>query len=474
MKSGSYEIDMCHGPLFSKVVLFALPLMMTYILQLLFNAADLVVIGHYAHHNAMAAIGATMNLSSLIINIFIGLSIGTNVVVARLYGAKSAAKARKAVHTSMTLSLYGGVLLMIVGLLAARPLLKIMQTPDEILPLSCIYIWICFAAIPFIMLYNFGCAILRAVGDTRRPLIFLVIAGVINVLLNLFFVIGCGMDVGGVALATSISHGIAAGLILRTLLKARETYGITLREMRIDWEIFLEILKIGVPAGIQSSCFAVSNMIIQSSINSFGPLAMAGTTAVLGLEGIVYVGSYAFHQTAITFVAQNLGGRKYKRILKSLYSCFLCSMLANAVLGWGLYLFGYQVMTIFNPNPDVIVWGVLRMKILFTTYFLCGVMDVASGGLRGLGYSFSSATISFLGACAFRAWWVLAVFPHHRTMENLLLSYPISWLLVSTVSCAMLFFVYRKLLHTKCSIATPWLGLHPGVPRGMRYLGGPK
>lgn len=469
-----YEIDMCHGPLFGKIVLFALPLMATYILQLLFNAADLIVIGHYAHYNAMAAVGSTMNLNSLVINIFIGLSIGTNVVAARLFGAKNPEQARKAVHTSMTLALYGGIGLMFVGLMVARPLLIWMRTPEEILPLSCTYIWICFCAIPFIMIYNFGCAVLRAVGDTRRPLVFLVIAGVVNVLLNLFFIIVCGMDVAGVALATAISHGIAATLIMRTLLTAEEAYGVRLKELGIDGAIFREILKIGIPAGLQSSCFAISNMLIQSSINSFGALAMAGTTAVLGVEGIVYVGSFAFHQTAISFVAQNLGGRKYKRILKSLYGCFVCAAIACAVMGWGFFLFGREILAVFNPHPEVIAWGVLRMKILFTTYALCGIMDVASGGLRGLGYSLTSTTVSLLGACVFRIWWVVAIFPTHHTMESLLLSYPISWALVAVTSCSLLFVIYRKLLHSDCRIATPWLGMLPGVPRGFRYLGGSK
>lgn len=470
----NYEIDMCHGPLFGKIILFALPLTLTYILQLLFNAADLIIIGHYAHYNAMAAVGATMNLNSLVINIFIGLSVGTNVVTARYIGANEPEKVRRAVHTSMTVALYGGIALMFIGLAVAKPLLVLMRTPEEILSLSCTYIWICFCAIPFIMIYNFGCAVLRSVGDTRRPLFFLIIAGIVNVILNLFFVIVCGMDVGGIALATAISHGIAAGLILRTLLTSQGICYLRLKELGIDREIFSDILKIGVPAGLQSSCFAISNMTIQSSINSFGALAMAGTTAVLGLEGIVYVGSFAFHQTAISFVAQNLGARKFKRILKSLYSCFLCATIVTSVMGWAFFVFGREILTIFNPNPEVIDWGILRMKILFTTYGLCGIMDVASGGLRGLGYSFTSTVVSLLGTCVFRVWWVFMIFPHYQTMENLMLSYPISWFLVAFVSSALLFFIYRKLLNSHCRIATPWLGLHPCVPRGFRYLGGPK
>lgn len=470
----NYEIDMCRGPLFGQIIIFALPLMATYILQLLFNAADLIVIGHYAHYNAMAAIGATMNINALIISIFIGLSIGSNVVVARLFGARNNTEIKESVSTSMTLALIGGLVLMVLGLAVAKPLLELLKTPEEILPLSCTYIWICFCAIPFIMLYNFGCAILRAVGDTRRPLIYLIIAGITNVLLNLFFVTVCGMDVVGVALATAASHGIAASLIVRTLLLTDKSYRLDLKQLKFNSKIFREILKIGIPAGIQSSCFALSNMTIQSSINSFGPLAMAGTTAVLGFEGIVYVGSFAFHQTAISFVAQNLGGRKYKRILKSLYCCFICAVTCGVVLGWGFYLFGREILAIFTPDPDVIAWGLLRMKIIFTTYWLCGLMDVSSGGLRGMGYSLISALVVLLGVCVFRIWWVMVIFPRDPTMENLMISYPVSWLLVAVIGCALLFFFYRKLLHTHCRISTPWLGLRPVVPRGFRYLGGSK
>ena len=444
----NYEIDMCRGPLFGKIILFALPLMMTYILQLLFNAADLVIIGHYAHYNAMAAVGATMNLNSLVINIFIGLSVGTNVVTARCIGANEPDKVRRAVHTSMTVAFYGGIALMFIGLAVAKPLLVLMRTPEEILPLSCTYIWICFCAIPFIMIYNFGCAVLRSIGDTRRPLFFLVIAGITNVVLNLFFVIVCGMDVGGIALATAISHGIAAALILRTLLTSGSVCALRLKELGIDREIFRDILKIGIPAGLQSSCFAISNMTIQSSINSFGPIAMAGSTAALSLEGIVYVGSYSYHQTIISFASQNLGGKKFSRIRKSIFYCMGCSIAINLIMGFGFYWFGHTLLAIYNPNEEVIAWGLLRMKILFTTYFLCAIMDVVSGALRGLGHSIQSAVVTMMGVCVLRVLWVCFVFPLDRTMENLMLSYPVSWALTAAVNGYLLYRVCRKLFAT--------------------------
>lgn len=475
MTADKYQIDMCHGPLFGKIVLFSLPLMFTYILQLLFNAVDLVVIGHYAPHQAMAAVGATMNLNSLIINIFIGISIGANVLAARYFGAQDAKSMSRTLHTSITVAVVGGIILMFLGLAVAKPLLILMETPEDILPLSCTYIWICFCAIPFIMLYNFGCSILRAVGDTRRPLYFLIIAGVVNVLMNLFFVIVCGMDVGGVALATAFSHAISALLILRTLLTAKGMCRLEIRKMAVDFKILKAMLKIGIPAGFQSSSFAISNMIIQSSINAFGSLAIAGTTAALGLEGIVYVGSYAFHQTAISFVAQNLGGQKFKRIVKSLYGCFFCSASSCLIMGLAFYFAGEFLLAIFNPDPQVIAWGMVRMKILFTTYALCGFMDVASGGLRGLGYSLLAAVISFVGVCAFRVWWVWFVFPRYRSMENLMLSYPLSWLLAAMISGGLLIWLCRRMIRNHCASRTvAWSKLGPGVPRGFRYLGGPK
>lgn len=474
MSTDKYQIDMCHGPLFEKIVRFSLPLILTYVLQLLFNAADLIVIGHYASHESMAAIGATMNLNSLVINIFIGLSVGSNVVAARAFGAGDKDGMHKAVHTTMTLAFCGGLVLMVVGLFVAKPLLVLMKTPAEILPKSCTYLWICFSAIPFITLYNYGCSILRAVGDTRRPSYFLVIAGILNVIMNLFFVICFKMDVAGVALATALSHALSATLVIIVLLRTKETYRVIIRQLKIDRATLKDILHIGIPAGLQSSCFAVSNMLIQSSINSFGALAMAGTTAAIGIEGIVYVGSYAYHQTAISFVAQNLGGNKYKRILKSLFGCFICAMICNIVLGWGFYLTANYVLRIFNPDPEVVRWGVIRMKVMFTTYCLCGIMDVASGGLRGLGYSVLSTIYSLTGACILRIVWVVWLFPSHRSMEFLVLSYPVSWAAVSIASTTTLVIVYRKLLREKCPRTVIWSKYRPGMIRGLRYLLGPK
>ncbi len=469
-----YEIDMCNGPLFGKIILFAVPLMATCILQLLFNAADLIVIGRFAHYNSMAAIGATMNLNALVINLFGGLAIGTNVVVAKFIGEKSPENVTRAVHTSMMLALCGGIVLMTIGLFIARPMLVLMQTPAEVLPLSCKYLWICFCAIPFIMIYNFGCSILRAVGDTRRPLIFLSIAGVVNIVLNLIFVIYCNLDVAGVALATAISHGIAAALIVRTLLTAGSDYRLLPEKLKLELPMLKQILAVGLPAGLQSSFFAVSNMLIQSSINSFGAIAMAGMTTALSLEGIVFTCVFAFNQSAISFVSQNLGAGKYKRIIQSYYMNTACSIAATAAMGFGFFLCGRWLLAIFNPEPEVIAYGMLRMKILFTTYALCGIMEVAGGSLRGMGYSVTAMVISLFGACVFRIFWVLAVFPRWHSLESLLASYPVSWGLTSVIAVITFFAVFRKKLRSDCNIHTPWMRFTPGITRGLRYLLGSK
>ena len=469
-----YEIDMCHGPLVPKILHFALPLMATYILQLLFNAVDLVVIGQYAHYDAMAAIGATMNFNSLVVNVFIGLSIGANCVISRFYGAKDFVNLKKAVQTTMTISWIGGLFLMVIALLIAKSVLRWMGTPENILPLSCTYIWICFAAIPFIMLYNFGCAILRAVGDTKRPMYYLIFAGIVNVVLNLFLVKTFKMDVAGVAIATFVSHLISALLVVRTLLKTNDCYKFYLKEFFIDFDILKSMLNFGVPASIQSASFALANMLIQSSINSFGPAAIAGMTAALGLEGIIYVANYSFHQTAITFISQNMGGRKYKRMLKVIYLTYLFSTVTCLFLGWGTFLLGKQLLSIFNPNLEVIEWGLVRMKVVFTTFFLVGFLDTGGGILRGLGYSMYSTVNSIMGACVFRVIWVLFVFSHFRSMEVLLLSYPISWFLVGLINAVSIIFLYRKVVREKCSRITLFSKHIFYLPRGLRFLGGPK
>ena len=395
-----YHIDMCHGPLFGQIVLFSVPLMLSGILQLLFNAADLVVIGRFASHESLAAVGATSSLTALIVNLFIGLSVGTNVLVANYYGSQNRKNVSRTVHTAIMMALVGGVLLAAIGMLLAKPLLVLMGTPDNVLMKSCLYMWIYFGGMPFIMLYNFGSAIMRAVGDTRRPLYFLMLAGVINVALNLFFVLVFNMDVAGVAL----------------------------------------------PAGIQGMFFSISNITIQSSVNSFGSLAIAGNTATVSLEGFVYVGSNAFHQTVVSFAGQNLGGKQYDRIKRSIYYCIICACVVCVVLGYGFWLDGHDLIAIYNSDPEVVSWGMLRMNILFTTYFLCGIMDVISGALRGLGHSVMPAVITLLGVCVLRVFWVWLIFPLQPTMSNLMFSYPITWGITAIANGIYLYWAYNKII----------------------------
>ena len=396
-----YHIDMCRGPLFGEIVLFSVPLFLSGILQLLFSAADLIVIGHFAPPDAMAAVGATTFITALIVNVFIGLSIGTNVLVANSIGADNRKNIRRATHTAIAVSLIGGVVLGIVGLLVSKPMLELTE-----------------------------------------------IAGIVNVVLNLIFVLIFRMEVAGVALATILSQAVSAFLVIRNLTRARDACRLKFRSLRIDGTILGSMLWIGLPAGLQGAFFSISNLIIQSSINSFGPIAMAGSTAALSLEGIVYVGSYSYHQTIISFASQNLGGKKFSRIRKSIFYCMGCSIAINLIMGFGFYWFGHTLLAIYNPNEEVIAWGLLRMKILFTTYFLCAIMDVVSGALRGLGHSIQSAVVTMMGVCVLRMLWVCFVFPLDRTMENLMLSYPVSWALTAAVNGYLLYRVCRKLFAT--------------------------
>ena len=449
MTKNKYQMDMCRGPLFRQIVVFSVPLMLSGILQLLFNAADLIVIGRFASHEALAAVGATSALTMLIINVFMGLSLGTNVLVANYYGAKDRKNVSRTVHTAILLSTAGGVFLALLGILLAKPLLLLMETPENILSKSCLYMWIYFAGMPCIMLYNFGSAVLRAVGDTRRPLYFLMFAGVVNVLLNLFFVLVFHMDVAGVALATVISQAIASLLVLKCLVDARDACRVRFRALRIDWPILKNMMWIGLPAGIQGMFFSLSNITIQSSVNSFGSLAIAGNTAVVSLEGFIYIGSNAFHQTVVSFAGQNLGGGQYDRIRRSIIYCALCSSAVCIVMGYGFFLNGHALLSIYNSTPEVINWGMLRMNILFSTYFLCGIMDVMSGALRGLGRSVMPAVITLIGVCVLRVVWVYTVFPVHPTMGNLMLSYPITWGITAIANGYYLYLVCRKLFRNK-------------------------
>ena len=445
MASGKYQMDMCHGPLFSKIVIFALPLMLSTALQLIFHAMDLIVIGHFAPHESMAAVGATSTLNVMTVNIFGGLSAGVGVYVGRFFGSQDQRRLSRAIHTGMAFAIWGGIIVTILGLAAVKPILTAMETPAEILPKSCLYSWIYYAAMPFQLVYNIGSAIMRAVGDTKRPLYYLSIAGVLNVLLNLFFVIVCKMDVAGVALATAVSHVVAAVLLVRAMLNNEKNVRFYWKKMGIDTSLIKDMLKIGIPAAIQSSFFTLSNLIIQSSINSFGSYAMAGSTTEGGVESILHVCSVSFFHTSVAFVAQNKGAGNCKRVLQSIYGCLACATILCTIVGWTFYIFGNQIMAIFNPDPKVIEWAMERAKVMFTTYMLLGVMETLNGSLRALGYAFSSMIITLFGACVFRIFWIYAVLPHYRSFFGLFISYPISWIMVSGLNCLVLYYGYKAL-----------------------------
>ena len=433
MSKKSYEINMCEGPLFSKIVVYSVPLILSGVLQLLFNAADTIVVGRFAGSEALAAVGSTGSLINLLTNVFMGLSIGANVLIARYYGAGREKDASKAVHTSILLSIISGFILMILGILAARPLLTLMGSPADVIDLSVLYIRIYFAGMPVILLYNFGSAILRAVGDTKRPLYYLTFAGVINVVLNLIFVIGFKMSVAGVALATIISQAVSAALIVRCLMKMDGMCKLELRKLSIDVPMMINMIKLGLPAGMQGSIFSISNVLIQSSINSFGSVVMAGNAAASNVEGFTYIAMNALHQTALTFTSQNYGQRKFERIKKIQLVCVGMVTVVGLVVGGGSYLFGETLLRFYSTDAEVISYGMIRMGYIAVFYFLCGIMDVMVGGLRGLGYSVMPMIVSLLGACGLRILWIFTIFAHFRTLDMLYISYPITWTITASV-----------------------------------------
>ena len=423
----SYEIDMCNGPLLSKILLFSVPLMMSGILQLLFNAADIIVVGRFAGSSALAAVGSTSSLINLLINVFVGLSVGVNVLVAKYYGGQREKDMSETVHTAVLTSLLSGLFLVILGGIAARPLLHLMGTPDDVLDQAVLYMRIYFLGMPVLMVYNFGAAILRAIGDTRRPLYFLFMAGVVNVALNLFFVIGLGMGVDGVGWATVISEHVSALLVLKSLMEAPGALKLNLKELRIHPKKLKRIVKIGLPAGMQGAIFSISNVLIQSSVNSFGSIAMAGNTASANIEGFVYTAMNAVYQTNLSFTSQNLGGRKYSRINRIMYICLAVVTVVGITLGITAVLAGDLLLGIYSSDAQVLRYGMLRLEIICSTYFLCGIMDCMVGSLRGLGYSVIPMFVSLTGACGFRVLWVFTVFAAYRSLDVLYLSYPVSW-----------------------------------------------
>ena len=441
----SYEMNMCEGALVPKMLIFTIPLMFSGILQLLFNAADTIVVGRYAGSQALAAVGSTTALINLLVNMFMGLSVGANILISRYYGAKKEEDIRETVHTSITVAVLAGIVLAVLGNVFAKPLLILMGSPEDVVDLAAVYIRIYFLGMPVILIYNYGAAILRAIGDTKRPLYYLTTAGVVNVILNLIFVIGLDMSVAGVALATVIAQCVSVTLLLRCMCRMEGSCRLELKKLGINKEKVLLLLRHGLPAGLQGSVFSFSNVLIQSSINSFGSVAMAGSSAAANIEGFVYTAMNSFQQTALCFTSQNLGGGKYERINKILRNSLLMVSFVGIVMGGGCYLFGKQLLGIYSSDPRVVSYGIVRLRWICLPYFLCGLMDAMVGMLRGLGYAVVPMCVSIIGACGFRILWIATVFDANHFLKVLFSSYPISWILTGGTHVICFIVVWRKL-----------------------------
>ncbi len=437
----SYEIDMLHGALLPKIMLFAIPLALSSILQLLFNAADVIVLGRFVSAEALAAVGSTSSLVNLIVNFFIGISVGVNVLVAQSYARHDDDTVSDVVHTSIFSSVTAGIVFIFIGIAISEPLMILMGSPDEVRYMSVEYLNIYFIGMPFIILYNFGAAILRAIGDTKRPLYYLIFAGIANVILNLYFVLEWNMGVAGVAIATSVSNAISSLLVLRALMKEKGALRVELRKLRMDIKVLMKVFKIGLPAGLQSCFFSISNMVIQSSINSFGAVAMAGSTAASNIEGFVYSTMNAVYQADLSFTSQNVGAGRYSRINRILATCIFATTIIGLPVGLLACFFGPQLISIYNTDPEVIASGLTRLYIICATYVTCGYADVFVGSIRGLGDAFVPMIITLLGVCGLRILWIMVALPVFPSLEALYLSYPISWIVTSIVQ----FLYFRRI-----------------------------
>lgn len=437
--------NICEGPMFLNVLLYTFPIILTGVLQLLYNAADLVVVGLYCGSKSVAAVGATGSLTNLLVNFVVGLSVGGSVCVAQAIGAKDKARTSRAIHTIIPIAVIGGLIVGAIGFFLSSKLLALMDTPDDVLPLSSVYMKFMFAAKPFNMLGLFGAAILRALGDTKRPMIYFSIAGITNVILNIFFVTVFQMNVAGVALATGVSQAISALLILRALMKRKDEYSFSFKKVKIDVSILKNVLRVGVPSGLQSSLFAISNVIIQSSVNSFGSVFMSGYAAAANIDGFLYQTGNSFYQTALVFSGQNYGAKKFSRIKRTLITCSFAATILVAFLGLLVNLFGKQLLSIYiNDSPQAIEYGLIPVFIMASTYFMCSVMEVLTGVIRGMSVSVPPLIITVIGSCVLRVVWVYTIFAAYRTPECLLVSYPISWGVTILALAVAFMIIYKK------------------------------
>ena len=443
-KKNRFEMDMCSGPLMGKLISFAVPLMLSSNLQLLFNAVDIIVVGKYSGSHSLAAVGATTSLINLLITLLIGISLGTNVLAGRYYAAHDEKQMQAVVHTSMAFALAGGIFMGLLGILGAGPALRLMDTPENILQDSLLYIRVYFLGMPFFMMYNYGAAVLRAVGDTKRPLLYLVAAGILNAGLNMILVIVFHMGVLGVAIATVVSQIVSCVFVVRCLLKTDGCYKLQFSRMKIQPEYLRPLFRIGLPAGLQSLVINFSNVLLQSSVNSFGDIAMAGYTAANNIFGFLFVTVNSFSQTCMSFMSQNYGARNLKRMDRVFWDCMLLSVGVTLILGCGVYYFGEEILGIYTPSPEVIARGMEVFLYTTTTYFICGIMDLIPGAMRGVGYSTVPMILSVIGTVGVRILWIYWVFPAHHALDILFISYPLSWLVTVILQVICFLFVRRK------------------------------
>lgn len=446
MSAKKMEMDMTQGSLMKKLVLYAMPLLATGVLQLLFNAADIVVVGRFAGKTALAAVGSTASLTNLLVNVFMMTSVGVSVVVAQHYGAHEYDEVERTVSTAMLFSVVIGVFVGIFGAVMSKRLLLMMGSPDDVVDQAALYMKIYFMGIPAFMAYNFGAAVLRAIGDTRRPLMFLTIAGAINVVLNLITVIGFRMGVAGVAIATAVSQYVSAIFVVTALVRSNSCIHLDFKHMKYHGDKLSMILKIGLPAGIQSAMFSISNVLIQSSINSFGSAVMAGSSAASNIEGFIYVGMNSIVQSSMTFTGQNMGAKKYHNISKVLWYCFALQLMVGGLMGAAGYVFSDKLIRIYSTDAEVIMWGISRLCIICSTYWIMGIMDVIVGVMRGMGNSTLPMLISVFFICGFRIIWIYTIFASFRSFEMLLYSYPVSWILALTGQTICYIFTKRRVM----------------------------
>ncbi|MBR0173229.1 MAG: MATE family efflux transporter [Lachnospiraceae bacterium] len=441
-----YEIDMTHGPLTGKILLFSVPLMLSGILQLLFNAADIIVVGQFASSYSVAAVGSTVSLINLLVSVFMGLSVGVNVLVAHYYAVKNAKDVSDTVHTSVAISLLFGIVLGVFGFFIARPLLIWMGSPDEVIGLSTLYMRVYFVGMPVNLLYNMAGAVLRAVGDTRRPLYYLTVAGIVNVIMNLVFVIVFRMDVAGVALATILSQALSAFLVMRALMRTEELYRFEWKKLSVSKQKLRRILHIGLPAGLQGTVFSVSNVLIQTQVNSFGALAMAGNAAAQNLEGFVYIAMNALYQACVTFTSQNYSVLDFRRVRAVLLNCLAIVTAVGVVTGNLVSFFGPQLVRIYTAEPDAVAVGVTRLSVICALYFICGIMDTICGSIRGLGSAVLPMIVSILGACGLRILLIWTVFriPAYHSLGTLYALYPVTWTVTAIVHLICFLVLYQK------------------------------